>query len=328
MKGITQLARCAWMGAAFCTMLRTTSAAPVQPIPPARPAATANIPAGKTVASVNGEAITWGQLEPVFKQAGPLPGNMPEAERREVYREALGSLIDDLLVTQFIRKYTPPASAAEIEKQMGELVAGLKKQNKTLPDLCRESHQTVAEIREDIAHDLQWNAYVDKRVTEADLQKYYAGYRDFFDKTTVRASHIFIKTSATTTPQDKAAAVMKLQQVRAQIMAGKLDFAAAARANSMCPSAPNGGDIGTFPRKYVVDENFARVAFSMKPGEVSDVVESSFGLHVIKVTERKQGQASDYNKIKGEIREFYMEDLKQGLLNQMRKDAKIEIFLP
>jgi len=280
------------------------------------------------VATVNGESITYGQLEPVFKQAGTLPPEMPDAQRREIYREALGSLVDDLLITQFIRKYTPAASAVEVNKQMTELVAGLKTQKKTLADLCKESHQSEVEIREDIAHELQWNAYVDKRITEADLQKYYAGYKDFFDKTTVHASHIFLKTSATTTAQDKAAAVTKLQQLRGMILQGKIDFAAAAKSYSQCPSAPTGGDIGTFPRKYVVDENFARMAFSMKPGEVSDVVESTFGLHLIKVIERKQGEPSDYNKIKGEVREFYMEDLKQGLLNQMRKEAKIEIFLP
>ncbi len=328
MKGMTRLARWAWMGAAFCTMLGSTRAAPAPPAATAAPAMTAAVPANKIVATVNGESITYGQLQPIFKQAGPLPANLPEANRREIYREALGTLIDDLLINQFIRKVAPPASAADVNKQMGELVAGLKKQNKTLADLCKESQQSEAEIRDDVAHDLQWNAYVDKRVSEADLQKYYTEYKDFFDKVAVRASHIFIRLSSATTEIEKTAARTKLEQLRAQVLAGTLDFAAAAKAHSQCPSAPNGGDIGTFPRKFVVDENFARVAFAMKPGEISNVVESGFGLHLIKVTERKAGQPSDYSKIKGEVREFYMEDLKQGLLNRMRKDAKIEILLP
>ena len=93
-------------------------------------------------------------------------------------------------------------------------------------------------------------------------------------------------------------------------------------------SAPQGGDLLFFPRKYVVDEQFSRVAYSMKPGEISDVVESATGLHLIKVTERKQGTSTEYAKVKGEVREFYMEDLKQNLLNQLRKEAKIDIHLP
>ncbi len=327
MKGMTTLARWAWTGTAFCGILGSTMAAPAPQAAPARAAAPA-IPANKTVATVNGEAITYGQLAPVFKQAGPLPAGLPEAQRRALYREALGTLIDDLLVNQFVRKYAPPANPAEVAKQMDELVAGLKKQNKTLADLCKESDQTEADIRDDVARDLQWSAYVDKRVTEADLQKYYTEYKDFFDKVAVRASHIFIRLAQGVSENEKTAARTKLQQVRAQIMAGQIDFAAAAKGHSQCPSAANGGDIGFFARKFVVDDNFAHVAFSMKPGEVSNVVESSFGMHIIKVTERKPGQASDYNKIKGEVREFYMEDLKQNLLGQLRKSAKIEIFLP
>src|SRR5438067_1539065 len=130
MKGMTRLTRSALMGAAFCTMLGTTAAAPAPPAAPARPVAASTVPAGKVIATVNGESITHGQLDPIFKQAGPLPADLPAAQRREIYREALGTLIDDLLITQFIRKYTPVASAAEVNKQMAELVAGLKKQNK------------------------------------------------------------------------------------------------------------------------------------------------------------------------------------------------------
>jgi peptidyl-prolyl cis-trans isomerase C len=286
------------------------------------------MPANKPVATVNGDVITYGQLEPLLKQAGPLPDNLPETARRELYREALSSLIDDLLLTQYLHKYVPPASAADVDRQMIQLVSGLKEKKMTLAELCKESQQSEAQIRSDIADDLQWNAFADKHITEQQLQQYYVGCKDFFDKVTVRASHIVLRVPPTASAADKQAARARLQELRAQILAGKLDFAEAAKKNSQCVSAPKGGDIGNFVRKFVVDENFARVAFSMKPGEVSDVVESSFGLHLIKVTERTPGTPSDYNKIRPQVREVYMWEMKLGLLAQLRKDAKIEILLP
>jgi parvulin-like peptidyl-prolyl isomerase len=120
----------------------------------------------------------------------------------------------------------------------------------------------------------------------------------------------------------------KLADVRAQIVAGKLDFAEAARKFSQCPSASKGGDLGFFPRKWVFEEDFARAAFAVPVGQVSDVVQTEYGLHLIKVTERKAGQPSDYAKIKDSVRDLCMEDLRQQLLAEQRKASRIEILLP
>ena len=66
----------------------------------------------------------------------------------------------------------------------------------------------------------------------------------------------------------------------------------------------------------------------MKVGDVSDVVETDYGLHLIKVTDRKPGQPSEYNKVKDEVRELCTEEMRLALLAQQRKAAHIEINLP
>ena len=72
----------------------------------------------------------------------------------------------------------------------------------------------------------------------------------------------------------------------------------------------------------------ARPAFALQIGQVSEVIRTDYGLHLIKVTDRKPGQASEYDKIKEAVREFCIEDLHQQLLVQQRKAAKIDINLP
>src|SRR5262249_3731936 len=85
-------------------------------------------------------------------------------------------------------------------------------------------------------------------------------------------------------------------------------------------------DIGSFPYKFVVVEPFSRAAFAMKKGEISDVVTTDFGVHIIKVTDRTQGETTTYATAKDSVREIMAQDLDlyQTILAQQRKAAKSE----
>src|SRR5207237_10493545 len=149
--------------------------------------------------------------------------------------------------------------------------------------------------------------------------------RDFFDRVAVRASHIVLRVSAGASEGEREQARSQLRALRQEIVSNKMDFAEAAKKYSQCTSAPNGGVIGYFPRKLAVEERVGKAAFGLKVGEVSDVVETDYGLHLIKATDRKPGQASDYNKIKDEVRELCVEEMRLAVLAQQRKAAHIEI---
>src|SRR5262249_39621660 len=155
-------------------------------------------------------------------------------------------------------------------------------EGKTLEQFCRETGQTAAEIREEFSTMFRWRDYVKARLSDADVKRYYDENKDFFDGVTVRASHIVLPLAPSAAEAEKQAARDKLLALRQEIVTGKLDFAEAAKKHSQCPTAPNGGDIGFFPRKGLVDEAFARAAFALPAGQVSDVVQTEFGLHLIK----------------------------------------------
>src|SRR5262249_6899798 len=156
-------------------------------------------------------------------------------------------------------------------KEIDDLKVHLAKSNppKTLDTFLKETHQTEAELRADVISRNQWMAYSRTRISEAEVKRYYDENKTFFDKIIVRASHILLKV----TPETKAATAAKLNALRAEIVAGKVDFAAAAKQYSDCPSKTQGGDVGFFPCKFVMSEPFARAAFALKVGEVSGVVE-------------------------------------------------------
>jgi peptidyl-prolyl cis-trans isomerase C len=243
-------------------------------------------------------------------------------------QSALEMLIDDLLMKQFLRKNGPKVAATEINKELADLEESLKKKKVTMQDFLKETAQTDAQLRTEIVARLQWAGYAKEKVSDATVKNYYQDNKLFFDKVLVRASHILVKIAPTATPADKEAAKGKLMALRQEILAGKIDFAEAAKKNSDCPSKKDGGDIGFFPYKFVVLEPFAKASFALKVGEVSDLVQTDYGLHIIKVTDRKNGEPSNFDKIKNDVREVCEKELWDSILTQVRRAADIKVNLP
>jgi peptidyl-prolyl cis-trans isomerase C len=280
------------------------------------------------VAIVNGEPIPRTLFDEAMKQRPPVVTPLTAAQQRQIKEAIVALLVDETLVRQFLKKNAPPVEPAEIAKQMESLQKGLEGQGKTIAEYCKETKQTEAQVRANITLMLQWNAYAAQKVTPAELKKYYADFKDFFDKTTVRASHIVLRIPADATTADKDAAKKKLADLRQEITSGKITFAEAAMKHSQCPSAPKGGDLGFFPRKWMVEEPFARAAFAMKVGELSDIVVTDYGYHLIQVTDRKPGEVTIFEDVQDEVRDCLIEELKLSILADLRKSAKIEIKLP
>lgn len=116
-----------------------------------------------------------------------------------------------------------------------------------------------------------------------------------------RASHILVKLSADSSEEAVAAAKQKAEKLLARISKGE-DFAKLAKAESDDPgSAPQGGDLGFFG-KGVMDPAFEKAVFALKKGEVSELVRSSFGFHIIKLVDIKGGEVKPFAKVKDEIK--------------------------
>ncbi|MGE3807469.1 MAG: peptidylprolyl isomerase [Gemmataceae bacterium] len=276
-------------------------------------------------ASVNGEVITLSEVEQVIRQR--LADGHTSPERFEALRhEVLGMLIDDCLLRQYLSKNGPQVPETEVQRWLKQLEAKLKNDGKTLHDYYRELGSSESDLKKSVTQMLQWVRFVNDQLTDEALERYYHEHRDFFDQVTVRASHIVIRVPAASKElRDEARA--RLNEMRQEIVAGQLDFAAAARKYSQCPSAEKGGDIGFFPRHFAVDEEIARAAFSQEVGKISDVVATEHGLHLILVTDRKAGKKTEFSQVKAAVREVAAGEMMQKLLDQEKQTAKINVFL-
>ena len=281
--------------------------------------------AEKLAATVNGDSITLPELEAALAQLPPPTMPMSDLQKRQQRADALHVLIDDRLVRQFLKEHGPKVAAVEVERQFAALEVSQKAEGKSVEAYLKEIGLTANQVKENFALMLSLAKHVEKAATDERLREYYEQTRDLFNRTTVRASHIVLRIGSTATEVEKEKARAKLRSIRAELASGRVEFAAAAKAHSQCPSGPNGGDLGFIARKFQVDEAFARTAFALKVGEVSDIVETEAGYHLIWLTERKEGKPTKYEDVTADVRECYEAEVKQNLLSHLRKNAKIVV---
>ena len=167
-------------------------------------------------------------------------------------------------------------------------------------------------------------------VSEKESKTFYDVHPEFFKQPErVKASHILIKLDPNAEESKKASAKEKIENIQKKLKEGK-DFAALAREFSEGPSKDNGGDLGFFTRGQMVPP-FEDAAFSLKTGEVSDLVVTRFGYHLIKVTEKAAAQTIKFEDAKEKIvQHLKQEGTKKELqlyIENLRKTASIEKFL-
>ncbi len=143
----------------------------------------------------------------------------------------------------------------------------------------------------------------------------------------MKASHILIKVSEDATPEAKAKAKARILDIKKKIEAGA-DFGEMAKKYSEGPSAANSGDLGYFRRGQMV-KPFEEAAFALKPGEMSDVVETKFGYHLIKSIDKKEASVVPFDQLKTRITMYLQQDKMRkavsAFIDSLRAKSTIQI---
>jgi parvulin-like peptidyl-prolyl isomerase len=147
----------------------------------------------------------------------------------------------------------------------------------------------------------------------------------FWTADSVRARHIIIRASQNDTEEDIENKKRTLRDIRQRVLDGS-SFAEMAKTYSEGPSAPAGGDLGYFSREEMV-KPFSDAAFSLKPGEVSDVVVTSFGYHIIQVVDKKPRRKLEFEEIKQSLKNQIAQNMvAQGLQNHLQMSRSVAII--
>jgi len=305
---------------------------------PAKPAAKP-VPAvlPQVLATIDGQPVGRGELEAAVKEAEAGAGRSVPADRRdEIYR----GILDQVIMFKLLANEAKVRGITVTPQEVSERMAEIKKNFPTEADFQKkltETHLTLAQLedrqRRDIMNAKTIEAEVEPKATVSpqDLETYYKqNEQQFKEPEQVRASHILFAI-----PKDAPAATKQATRTEAEGVLkrakGGEDFAALAKQYSKDPgSAAVGGDLNFFPKEQMVPP-FSAAAFAMKPGQISELVETEFGLHIIKVTARRDGRIVPLAEVSDRLGAFLKQKRQQELTEQyltsLKTKYKIDILI-
>ena len=278
------------------------------------------------IAVVNGENILRLELDRVLKK---VEDKVSSSRLFTVEKRILGDLITQLLLKQFINKegikISPDRIENEIKKFRENLKQNPKTQDKSLEQVLEEQGGSVEELRVALDISFSIDEYLDKTVPEDELKEYFNENTGSFNGETVTASHILLDTR-NIKDEDKLNEIKeKAEKIKEELDNGA-DFAKLAEKNSDCPSAKNGGQLGAFGRGEMI-KAFTDVAFATDVNSISEPVKTQFGYHIIKVTDKKEGNDVKYEEVKDNVKIAVHNEKTIELIEGLNKNAEIEILL-
>jgi peptidyl-prolyl cis-trans isomerase C len=307
------------------------AAAPAEPVKPVP----AQLP--DVLARVNGEAITRTEFEDAVKSVEARAGGpVPADQRDRILRGILDDLIGFKLLAQEAKARKVDVPDAEIDARINQIKSQFPSED-IFNQMLAERKLTLDAVKADTREDLVIGRMIEGEiaskvaVTPEQVQDFYAKNPNQFQQPErVRASHILIGVPENADAAAKAQARTRAEQVLKDVKAGK-DFAALAKQHSSDPgSAANGGDLGFFQQGQMVGP-FNDVAFSLKPGSTSELVETQFGFHIIRVAEKQPGRAVPLEEVRTKVEEFLQNQNRQqqteAFVNTLKAKGKVEVLI-
>ncbi len=276
------------------------------------------------IAKVDGDNITKEEFESdfqVFKRISEQQlgedalsqvGEDGKTLEEELKQRIVEKLIMERLIEKEAKKMNIEIASEEIKEQMEEYISVIGGQEK-FDEFLNNSHISKEFFEENLRKELLFNKYReaflnDTTINEKEVKNYFENNKE--ELIVVKASHILVKT------EEEGKKVLK------KLKAGE-DFAKLAKEVSIDKtSAIQGGNLGYFAKGDMIAE-FEEAAFALKPGEISDLIHTEVGYHIIKVEDKKD----TYEALKDDIVMVLKEDKYVERIKKLRDEAKVKIFL-
>ncbi|MCP4376060.1 MAG: hypothetical protein GY794_07800 [bacterium] len=269
-------------------------------------------PATKVAAMVGKVAITNEKVDRILQQ-------MPNPSRPKA--------IEHLITQQLLEAYakTLPCTPKDVEIWKAKMTEELKKRNMGTLEKFMADRKIG---QDDLMRMVRFENLEKLAVKTASSEAADAIVKEkpsYFNGTELQASHILLMCGPGSSDAKRAETTKKLKQIIADIKSGKVKFAEAAAEHSTCSSAKKGGDLGSFTFEKMVPP-FSQTAFALKVGDVSGIVETQFGFHIITVTKRTEGTAKPGPNAPQIAKQIILENFRVKIMAEARKNNPVTIM--
>lgn len=263
-----------------------------------------------------------------------LGAGVSEQDKAQLRKSILDQLIAAELLYQESKKSGISVGSSDIEEEFERIKMGFGDE-KTFKEVLEARGITEEDLKEDVRKGIYINSFLDKQIyedftitEEQKKEEYEKNKNKLRSAEEIRASHILIRANRDAGPAEKKEAKDKIDLLRRKALAGE-DFAKLARENSEDGSASTGGDLGFFKRGDMI-KSFEDVAFSLKEGDISEVIQTDFGYHIIKLTDRRPERIFTYEEVERDIEAFLTEQRKAKMVNDfivgLKQNADITYY--
>lgn len=296
-------------------------------------------PAQEKMATVNGNTIAKKELDRqvamILRELANKGNPVDESKIGDVKKDVLEGLINrELLIQQGKKKGIKLQEKAVSDRLQS--VKGRFPNEEEYKNALIKNKTDEKTLKTDIEKELMIEEFLSKEIMQKvnvspeEVKTYYDSHPESFKRPEqVRASHILLKVDPKADQAQKAKIKKDLVNIHKKLKKGE-DFAALAKQYSQCPSNEKGGDLG-FLGKGQTAKAFEETAFSLKPNEMSGVIETEFGYHIVKVTEKKPESTASLDETKdgilNHLKEVKIRNDITKYIEEVKKKAKIERFL-
>ncbi len=292
----------------------------------------------RKIALVNGSAITWKnfklEIDNMIEYHSRNGKQVSEPDLKTMKERLLEKFIDRELMFQESKKNGINIDDAVVKIQIDKLkgkVGGKDGFNKYLKNINRTEDQLRSQIKIAMSTKQFFNQqFISKtKINNEEVKAYYDKHlNQFVVPEQISASHILLKIDSKADEDLKKKTLQKMLEIQKKLYE-RGNFADLAKKHSQCPSNVKGGELGFFSRGQMV-KPFEEAAFSLKPGQVSDIVTTKFGYHLIKAGSSKPETISPYKDVKERILQYLItkkaKEKAASYLAGLKDRAKIERF--
>jgi peptidyl-prolyl cis-trans isomerase C len=287
------------------------------------------------LARVNGQDVKKADFEMLVRNMELSQGPIPAERRDEILRGALDRLITYTVLQQEAKARSITVADNEIDEQLKSMRSQFQKEadfKKALEARGMSLDRLRADARVDIVITKMVEAEVATAVpvTDDEVRAFYEKNPDKFKRAeSMRASHILIMVDQKADDAARKKARAEIDAILKRARGGE-DFSKLAKAHSQDGSAAQGGDLDFFARGRMVPE-FDKAAFALKPGEISDVVTTQFGYHIIKATDRRAAETVPLEKVSPQVKQYLTNQKKQeradSFVAGLKQKSRIEVLI-
>jgi len=287
------------------------------------------------LARVNGQDVKKADLDMLIKNMEMSQGPIPGENRDEILRDALDRLITYTVLQQEAKARSVTVADDEVDERLKRMQSQFPNEEDFRKALEARG-MSLERLRADARADLTISTMLESEVataaavTDEEVRAFYEKNPEKFQKgEAVRASHILILADEKADEATKKKARAQIDAILKRARAGE-DFATLAQAHSQDGSAAQGGDLDFFTRGRMVPP-FEQAAFGLKTGEISDVVTTQFGYHIIKATDRRGAEAVPLERVSPQVKQLLTNQKKQeradAFVASLKQKSRIEVLI-